>query len=97
MVAAENFALNNEFAPNNEVLRISSHHSDIRGIRVNASVNVEETSQYIVARVAEHSLESVVRGHHVYKYIWTHCLGEQLSLRADMANAPDLYCTMLCG
>ena len=27
---------------------------------------------------AEHSLESVVHGHHVYKYIWIPCLGEHL-------------------
>ena len=43
MVAAENYALNNKCAPNNEVLRISSYHSVIRGKYVNASVNVKET------------------------------------------------------
>ena len=42
MVAAENYALNNECAPNNEVLSISSYHSIIRGKRVNASVNVQD-------------------------------------------------------
>ena len=45
---------------------------------------------------AEHSLEIVVRGHHVYKYIWTPCLGERLSLCADVGNAHESYHTMLC-
>ena len=31
MVTVENYPLNNESAPNIEVLRISSHHSVIRG------------------------------------------------------------------
>ena len=43
MIVAENYVLNNEWGPNNEVLCISSHHSVIRGIHVNASVNVRET------------------------------------------------------
>ena len=42
MVAAENYSLNNECAPNSEVLRISSYHSVICGKRVNASMNVRE-------------------------------------------------------
>ena len=37
MVVAETYVLNNEYAPNNEILHISLYH-------VNASVNVKETS-----------------------------------------------------
>ena len=29
----------------------------------------------MAAQEAEHSLGSVIRGHHMYKYIWTPCLG----------------------
>ena len=36
---------------------------------------------------AEYSLESVVHRHHGYKYIWTPCLGEHLSLCAVVENA----------
>ena len=42
---------------------------------------------------AEHSLESIIRRHHMYKYIWTPCLGERLSLHANMGNAHELYQT----
>ena len=42
MVMAENYALNNECAPNNEVLRISSYHLVICGKRVDASVSIRE-------------------------------------------------------
>ena len=35
MVAAKNDALSNECVPNNEVLRISTYHSVIRGQHVN--------------------------------------------------------------
>ena len=62
MVVAETYVLNNEYAPNNEILHISLYH-------VNASVNVKETSWHMATQEAEHSLESVVRGHHLYKYI----------------------------
>ena len=37
MVMAENYALNNEHAPNNEVLRISLYHSVILFYVANAS------------------------------------------------------------
>ena len=47
----------------------------------------------MVTQEAEHSLESVVRGHYsnMYKYIWTPCLGERLFLRADVGNAHVSY------
>ena len=35
----------------------------------------------------KHRLESVECGNHVYKYIWTPCLGEQLSLCVNVENA----------
>ena len=44
MVTAETYVLNNEYAPNNEILRISLYHSVICGKHVNAIVNVKETS-----------------------------------------------------
>ena len=98
MVTADNYALNNECGPNNEVLRISSYHSIIHGKCVNSSVNVKETSYVAMAtQEAEYSLESDVRGHHVYKYIWTACLAERLSLRTDMGDTHDSYHTMLLG
>ncbi len=34
------------------------------------------------------TLESVVRGHHVYKRIWTPTVGEQLQLRPDNESDP---------
>ena len=33
--------------------------------------------------------ESVVRGHHVYKAVWTPVIGELLSLRAEDNNEHD--------
>ena len=51
----------------------------------------------IIAHGDPRSLESVVCGHHVYKYIWTPCLGERLSLRTDVGNLYDSYHTMLFG
>ncbi len=36
-----------------------------------------------------HTLDSVVRGHHVYKRIWTPTVGEQLQLRPEEDNESD--------
>ncbi len=36
-----------------------------------------------------HTLDSVVRGHHVYKRIWTPTVGEQLQLRPEEDNETD--------
>ena len=44
---------------------------------------------------AEHSLESVIRGNHVYRYIWTPCFGKWLSLCAYVGIAHESYNTML--
>ena len=35
-------------------------------------------------------MESVVRGHHVYKRIWTPCVGEQLQLKHEEDSSNDL-------
>ena len=43
MVMAGYHVLNNECVPNNEVICISSYHSNICGEHVNATVNVRET------------------------------------------------------
>ena len=36
-------------------------------------------------------LDSVVRGHHVYKNIWSSMLGEELQCIREMGNVHDLY------
>ena len=61
----------------------------------NVSMNIKETSLHMVTQEAEYNLESDVCGQHVYKYIWTPCLGAGLSLCTDMGNAHDSYHTML--
>ena len=37
------------------------------------------------------SKESVVRGHHVYKYIWTPGIGEELSVEKEPGNLHDSF------
>ena len=65
MVEAGNYALNNECAPNNEVLRISTYHSVIRNKCISMSVNVKERSKHMATQEAEYNLEIVVRGLHI--------------------------------
>ena len=93
MVSAENYALNNECAPNNEVLCISTYHSVIHGKRVSMSVNVKETSQHMVTQKPSTAWKASYMAS--TQYIWTPCLGERLSLRTDMGNVHDSYHTML--
>ena len=38
-------------------------------------------------------LESVVRGHHVYKEVWTPLVGEELDLEREHGNSYDHYAT----
>ena len=38
-------------------------------------------------------IESVVRGHHVYKQIWTPLVGEELTLEREHHNIHDCYAT----
>ena len=40
---------------------------------------------------AEFSMESVIRGHHVYKYIWSSVVGEELECRIKAGNVHNLY------
>ena len=37
------------------------------------------------------SIHSFVRGHHVYKKIWTPCVGEVLALQQDLGNVHDWF------
>ena len=37
------------------------------------------------------SKESVVRGHHVYKHIWTPGIGEELSVEKEPGNLHDSF------
>ncbi len=36
-----------------------------------------------------HTLDNVVRGHHVYKQIWTPTVGEKLKIRPEEDNERD--------
>ena len=39
----------------------------------------------------EFLMESVIRGHHVYKYIWSSFVGEELVCWIETGNVHDLY------
>ena len=41
--------------------------------------------------MASFSVESVIRGHHVYKAIWSSVLGEELQCHREVGNIHDLY------
>ena len=41
--------------------------------------------------VRGHSWESVIRGHHIYKAIWTPEIGEILDCQQERGNPEDLY------
>ncbi len=43
----------------------------------------QDTSDFV------HTSDSVVRGHHVYKRIWTPTVGKQLQLRPEEDNESD--------
>ena len=43
------------------------------------------------ASSAVYSMDSVVRGHHVYKEIWTSFIGEELSCKGEVGNIHDMY------
>ena len=40
-----------------------------------------------------HQMESVIRGHHVYKHVWTPFEGEELVLEQEHHNSYDHYAT----
>ena len=39
----------------------------------------------------EFTLDSVIRGHHIYKEIWTPFVGEELTLNQENGNSHDRY------
>ena len=39
------------------------------------------------------TVDSVIRGHHVYKHIWTPYVGEELLLDQEQGNQHDFYAT----
>lgn len=41
--------------------------------------------------IEEFSLDSVIRGHHIYKSIWTPVSGEILAVTAEEGNSEDQY------
>ena len=44
-----------------------------------------------------HAIESVIRGHHVYKSIWHPILGEQLTHEKGDGNDDDRYAVSVVG
>ena len=42
-----------------------------------------------------HERASVIRGHHVYKSIWTPMVGEELNIAAEDGNEHDRYAIMV--
>ena len=45
----------------------------------------------------KYTLESVIRGHHIYKSIWQPILGEQLTLERKEGNSHDRHAVTLSG
>ena len=41
--------------------------------------------------MADYAMESVIRGHHIYKRIWQPILGEQLTLEREDGNSSDRH------
>ena len=41
------------------------------------------------ADMVRYDIDSVVRGHHVYKTVWTPVIGEQLHLEKESGNPHD--------
>ena len=39
----------------------------------------------------EFLMESTIRGHNVYKYIWSSVVGEELECQIETGNVHDLY------
>ena len=49
------------------------------------------TTPHQMVMAAELQVDGVVRGHHVYKSIWTPVLGEELSTEREDNNEHDNY------
>jgi len=43
------------------------------------------------ATSTQYTMDSVVRGHHVYKEIWTSFIGEELFCKGEADNIHDIY------
>ena len=41
-------------------------------------------------------MDSVVRGHHIYKRVWTPVMGEKLALKAEDDNSSDARAVAVC-
>ncbi len=39
------------------------------------------------------AIESVIRGHHIYKQVWTPFVGEELTLNQEYGNTYDHFAT----
>ena len=37
------------------------------------------------------TVDSVIRAHHIYKDVWSPCVGEELSLEQEHENSHDFY------
>ena len=48
-----------------------------------------------MATTSHYTVESVIRGHHVYKHIWTPLSGEELALERELHNPHDRYATTI--
>ena len=83
-------ALNSECALNRE-------GSDVKGgtkpCACSSHVHKVPRSQH---EMEEYTMESVVRGHQVYKSIWHPLLGEQLRLEIEEGNGHDRYSWRSC-
>ena len=78
-------ALNSECALNREGLDIKG---GVKPCACSSCVQKVPRSQH---EMEEYTMESVVRGHHVYKSIWYPLLGEQLRLEIEEGNGHDRY------
>ena len=48
------------------------------------------------ASVFEHTVDSAIRGFHVYQTIWTPIIHEQLTTNQDHGNAEDQFAVAVC-
>ena len=94
MVAVEIYALNNECAPNNEVVRISSYHSVIHGKCNSTSVNARKhhsTWRYKKPSTVRKELYVVTT---LYKCVIsgkTMCLIDEYMLSSEVCLTSRLY------
>ena len=56
-----------------------------------ASIRINRASAIASNMESELTLDSCIRGHHVYKNVWTPIMGEQLSCKRETGNNKDRY------